>query len=141
MAGGVAVVRFAAVYFALVFAAGFALGTLRVLVVVPRLGEATAEIAELPLMVFLSWLAARCCLARFGEGLGRVALVGAGLLALVFMVALELTLTLGLADLYLEDWYRARDPLAFYLYLASLALFAILPVLVLRGDSARTRRS
>lgn len=44
-----------AVYFALVFAVGFVLGTLRVLVVIPRLGETAAVLIELPIMLAVSW--------------------------------------------------------------------------------------
>ncbi|HSG89025.1 MAG TPA: hypothetical protein VLA56_07430 [Pseudomonadales bacterium] len=135
-----AVLRFAAVYFALVFAAGFALGTLRVLFVVPRLGEATAEIAELPLMALLSWLGARFCLRRFGAGLGRAALAAAGLLALTAVLTMELTVTLGVRGGDLESWYAGRDPWAFGLYLVTLALFAALPALVARPPADRARR-
>ena len=46
-------------YFALVFAAGFALGTVRTLWAVPRLGVRTAELAESPIMFGISILAAR----------------------------------------------------------------------------------
>jgi hypothetical protein len=42
-------------YFAIAFAAGFALGALRVTVVAPRLGEAGALWLELPVMLALSW--------------------------------------------------------------------------------------
>jgi hypothetical protein len=48
-----------AVYFALVFAAGFVLGTVRTLWVVPRLGVRTAELAEAPIMFGVSILAVR----------------------------------------------------------------------------------
>ena len=46
-------------YFALVFAAGFALGTMRTLWVMPRLGARTAELIEQPVMLGVSILAAR----------------------------------------------------------------------------------
>jgi hypothetical protein len=44
-------------YFALVFAAGFVLGTVRTLWAVPRLGVRTAELIELPTMLGVSVLA------------------------------------------------------------------------------------
>ena len=47
----------ALVYFALTFAAGFVLGTLRVLVVAPYLGEFAAVALELPLMLGFAWAA------------------------------------------------------------------------------------
>jgi hypothetical protein len=45
-----------AIYFSIVFAAGFVLGTLRVLVVIPRLGETPAVLIELPIMLAVSWV-------------------------------------------------------------------------------------
>jgi len=48
-----------ALYFALVFGAGFVLGTVRTLWVVPRLGTRTAELMEMPIMLAVTILAAR----------------------------------------------------------------------------------
>ncbi len=48
----------ALLYVAAVFAAAFALGTFRILVLVPRLGELAAVTLEVPVVLGLSWLVA-----------------------------------------------------------------------------------
>ncbi len=53
-------------YFGVVFAAGFGLGTLRVLVLAPKLGENAAVLLELPIILAVSWAACRWLIARFG---------------------------------------------------------------------------
>jgi hypothetical protein len=53
-----------AIYFALVFTIGFALGAARLLVVAPRVGEMTAVFLELPLMLAASWFACGYVLRR-----------------------------------------------------------------------------
>lgn len=45
------------VYFALVFAAGFALGVVRVLIISPHFGEFAAVLLELPVILLVSWFA------------------------------------------------------------------------------------
>lgn len=52
------------VYFAIVYAAGFALGTLRVLAVAPALGDFAATLVELPIMLAVSWVACGLVLRR-----------------------------------------------------------------------------
>lgn len=60
-----AALRAGAAYFAVIFAAGFVLGTVRVLVLLPRLGETAAVVLEIPAMLALSWVAARVLVAHF----------------------------------------------------------------------------
>ena len=61
---------FAAAYFIAVFAVGFALGTLRVTLVVPALGERIAELAEMPFMVAASVFFAWRFVRRWRLGVG-----------------------------------------------------------------------
>lgn len=51
-------------YFALVFGAGFILGTARVLLVAPKIGAVAATLIELPIMLALSWWVARVLMRR-----------------------------------------------------------------------------
>lgn len=51
--------------FAAVFAAGFVLGTFRVLVLQPRLGPLPATLLELPVMLAISWVVCGWALRRW----------------------------------------------------------------------------
>ena len=46
-------------YFGVVFGIGFVLGVIRILLLVPMLGERVAELVEMPFMVLASLIAAR----------------------------------------------------------------------------------
>jgi hypothetical protein len=58
----------AGLWFLLVFALGFALGTLRVLVTAPALGEAAATMVELPVMLAAGWAGCAWLVRRCGVG-------------------------------------------------------------------------
>jgi uncharacterized membrane protein YsdA (DUF1294 family)/cold shock CspA family protein len=130
----VRVLRLAAAYLALVFAAGFALGVLRVLVVAPRIGAVAAEIAEQPLMIAVCWFAARLCVRRLAPGAGRGARALAGGLALAGLLALELGVVVLVRGEPVSAAWQGRDPLALAAWGAALAIFAVLPALVRVGD-------
>ena len=53
-------------YFGIVFAAGFVLGTIRTLFLVPRLGEVAAVSIEAPVILGVSWAVAGFCIRRLG---------------------------------------------------------------------------
>lgn len=131
LAGGV-------VYFLVVFAWGFLLGVVRTLWLVPRLGERWAELVEVPVMLGVIWLAARWVVRRFSLGArGRGARAGVGLLALALLLAAELGFVLRVRGLSLVEYLEERDPVSGTAYVVSLALFAILPVVVSPRDRSR----
>lgn len=59
------------IYFAVVFGAGFILGPLRILGLVPRVGERLAELIETPIMLVVVILAARWVSRRLLRHLHR----------------------------------------------------------------------
>jgi len=124
----------ALVYLAITFGAGFVLGTVRVLVLVPRLGERAAELAESPVMLAVTVFAARFVVSRFPATRRRDHL-RSGLAALCLLLVMELSVVLGLRGLSLQAYLETRDPVAGGVYVALLVLFALMPWLV----SARMR--
>lgn len=134
------VIRAGLAYFSVVFAAGFLLGMLRVLWVVPRLGERWAELAETPLMLLVSLLAARWVVRRFAVPDSSMPRLQVGLLALALLVCCELTVVLAMRGLTFTEYLETRDPVSGTAYLASLVLFAVLPALIGRGSPAARNR-
>ncbi len=127
--------RAAATYFALVFGTGFVLGAVRVPLLVPRLGVRLAELLEMPWMALAMVLAARFVVHRQLAGRGPLPRAAAGLLALAFMLAAELTVGLVLQQRPLQAILIDRDPISGSVYLALLLLYALLPLLLGRGST------
>jgi hypothetical protein len=121
-----------AVYFIVAIAAGFALGALRVLVVVPVVGSRIAELAEIPLMLAVVYFAARRVTRRFAMPYVRGQRLGIGLVALALMLLTEFTLVLRVRGMSVEDYFAGFDPVAGTAYWIAQALFAAMPSLVMR---------
>ena len=122
-------------YFASVFAVGFVLGTIRVLLVVPYLGVRWAELLETPLMLLASFYFARLAVRRFGPfALSRRLAIGA--IALAFLLAAELALTVFVEGQTLAQYLESRDPISGTAYLLSLVLFALMPLLAGHGQES-----
>lgn len=81
-------VRAALAYFAIVFAFGFVLGVPRVLLIEPRIGAAWAVSIEVPVMLAVSWLAARWLVPRYAVTTAASRLQ-MGLLALLLLIVAE----------------------------------------------------
>jgi len=123
-------------YFTLVFGAGFVLGMIRVPFLVPRLGERVAELVEMPFMFVVILLSARFIIRRFSLPAKVLARLGAGFVALGLLVAAEVLLAVALQDRTLGEYVASRDPVSGIVYLAMLALFAAMPLVLAR----RTKR-
>jgi hypothetical protein len=124
--------KLAVLYFLIVFGAGFVLGTIRVLVVVPQLGERTAELLEMPVMLIVIVAAARWINRRDPEVHGRSALIQIGLMALGLVLAADLVVGVAIRGMSPVEALLPRDPVSGTAYYLSLLLFAAMPWLLAR---------
>lgn len=116
----------AAVYVAIVFAAGFVLGVVRTLVLEPRLGALAAVALELPVMLGVAWIACGRILRRWP--LERPAAVVMGAAALALLLLAEAALSVLLAGRTLGEHVALYAQAAHQLGLAGQLLFAAWPV-------------
>lgn len=81
-------------YFAVIFAIGFALGTLRVIVLAPRLGELGAVLLEVPVMLLASWMICRRLTQRLRvpENVPSRLTMGASAFALLMIAEVALSI-------------------------------------------------
>ena len=126
------VLKAAALYFALVFGAGFVLGTIRTLGVAPRVGARTAELMEAPIMLIVSMVAASWVVRQLAIPYRNGQRLAVGLAALALMLFAELSVVLWIRRLTPAEYVAARDPVAGTVYVLSLAAFAAMPILVRR---------
>ena len=119
-------------YFALVFGAGFVLGTVRTLWVVPRVGTREAELMETPVMLAVTIVAAWWIVFRFAVPSVPSARLGMGFVALVLMLVAEFGFVLWIRGLSIREYFAKRDPVSEAVYYVMLAVFAVMPLLVAR---------
>lgn len=119
-------------YFLLVFGAGFVLGSIRVLWVVPQLRTRNAELLEMPIMLIVIVLAARWVLRRFALPLAASTRLGMGFVALALLLLAELTLVLWLRGMSIREYLVTRDPVSGTAYLISLGILVVMPLFVAR---------
>ena len=117
-----------AVYFLIVFAAGFGLGTIRVAWVAPRLGATAAVLLEAPFMLAASWAACGWCVRRFRMPPAIPARMVMGTVAFTLLMAAELGLSLLLFGRPVGEWLADfRTPPGALGLLAQIA-FGLIPL-------------
>ncbi len=119
-------------YFLCVFAVGFALAPLRELWAIPRFGERLGELLEMPFMLLAMVLVARFVIRRFRVPLAALPRLAIGLIALACLLLAELGVVFWIRGFTLADYMAARDPVSGAVYLAMLALLALMPLLLRR---------
>jgi hypothetical protein len=112
-------------YVGAVFAAGFLLGVLRTLVLVPLLGELAAVLVELPLMLTIAWLVCGRILRRWP--LSPSSAIGMGAIAFLLLMAAEAGLSTLLAGRSLAEHMALYAQLPHQLGLAGQLAFALFP--------------
>jgi len=119
-------------YAIIVFAAGFVLGVLRVLVLAPALGEAAAVALELPVILVLAWLASAWIGGRLAIPPRAGARLSMGLAALVVVLAADLALGVFLMGQPLDTLAARYGTAPGLAGLGGQLFFAAIPVLQAR---------
>ncbi len=119
-------------YFALVFGAGFLLGSIRILWVVPHFGTRIAELMETPIMFMIIVVVAQWIVRRLAVPFVPSYRLGMGCIALGLLLFAEFMLVLWLQGLSIKEYLASRDPVSEAVYYVMLGVFAPMPLLVAR---------
>src|SRR5690348_16080125 len=127
-------IRAGILYFLMVFAVGFVLGTFRTLWVAPKLGVRTAELMEAPLMFGVSILAAHWVVRHLALSSQWPVRLCCGGIALGLMLLSEFTFARWLRGLTIREYFATRDPISGAVYCLTLGAFAVIPAFVRRQE-------
>lgn len=119
-----------ALYFAIVFGAGFILGPLRVIFLVPEFGVRTAELIEMPVMLVIIIFSALWITHRFELPGRSVSRIITGIIALILMLLAEFSVVLKIQGLTFKDYLSNRDTVSGIVYYAMLGVFAAMPFIL-----------
>jgi hypothetical protein len=120
-------------YFMLVFGAGFVLGPIRIFWVAPKVGNRAAELLECPVMILVTYLAARWIVVRFRVSKSFAVRLGIGVFALALLIGAEIAVGMALRGMSLSEVIMNRDPISGGAYFLSLVLLGLMPVFVERS--------
>lgn len=115
------------IYALTVFTLGFGLGTVRVLIVAPRLGADLAVLVEMPIILGLSWLVSRWCCKRLEirpDPLDRALM---GTIAFAVLMILESGVSIWIFDRPFADQLTQYKTASGLIGLAAQVIFATFP--------------
>ena len=125
-------VKASLLYFIFVFGAGFVLGPIRILWLVPRYGVRVAELLEMPVMLVVIIFAARWIVPCIPEPRILSKRFAVGFLAFGLLLVAEFSLVLSVRSMTLAEYFASRDPVSGTVYYIMLVVFALMPMLVVR---------
>jgi hypothetical protein len=124
-------------YFAVIFASGFALGVVRVMITAPLIGETPAVLLEIPIILAASWFAAGWCIRRFGVRSAAADRLGMGFTAFALTLMAELGVSIVLFGRTLSEHLAIYGDFPGLAGLAAQILFALIPFIQARRGSAK----
>ncbi|MFQ3617298.1 MAG: hypothetical protein SNJ57_09565 [Cyanobacteriota bacterium] len=121
-------------YFLCLFATGFVLGTVRVLWAVPRLGERTAELLEMPFILVAILIAAPWINQHYCHTAAPIQRLKIGFIALLFMLIADFGVGVFLRGMHPIEVITSRDAVSGAAYYGMLLVFALMPWILSRKD-------
>lgn len=112
-----------------VFAIGFLLGTVRVLLLAPRVGATIAVSVEVPIMLMASWYVSRILMKRFAVGAESRTRILVGAVAFATLMTLEVVLSISLFHRSIGEYLTNLRSLAGGIGFAAQICFATFPLL------------
>lgn len=122
-------------YFGVVFGAGFVLGPIRVLWLVPRVGSRIAELLETPLILAAILIAAYWMNRRFPAAPRER--LRTGFVALGLVLVADVAVGVSLRGMTVSEVFTNRDPVSGTVYYALLAVFSVAPWWMARREPIR----
>jgi hypothetical protein len=115
-------------YFLGVFVVAFCLGTIRTLIVAPRVGATIAVLLETPIILTVSWWMSRWCIQRFNVGSGTADRALMGAIAFIVLILAEFTLSVVLFHRSPADYAATFASIPGALGLLAQVCFAAIPL-------------
>jgi hypothetical protein len=127
------------IYAIAVFAVGFALGTVRVLLLAPRVGPLLAVAVEIPIMLWVSWKISRRCCSRYSLSTAASTRAAMGLIAFALLMLLELATSLFVFGNSWSGYLGSFNSTAASIGLAAQLAFAAIPAIQGQRAAGRNR--
>jgi vacuolar-type H+-ATPase subunit I/STV1 len=116
-------------YFIIVFGIGFLLGTIRVLTLIPRLGELISTLVELPIILSAAWIVCGLLVVRLRVPPQWQSRLTMGVLAFALLMMAESGLAVWLFGRTIPEHLESYWLLPQAIGLAGQVIFALFPLL------------